>query len=311
MINLKNLTQLERFMRLCAGRVGQILNLVSLSNDVGVSSNTIKHWISILEASFVLIRLEPYFENFGKRMIKSPKLYFTDVGLATFLLGIENTSQLERDPLRGNLVENLALLELMKARLNQGLDPKLYYFRDTHQNEIDIIYQSGRDLIPIEIKASQTYHSTYLKNLHFFKNLTTNRCPTGYIIYSGSEEQQIHQFQLINITNTYSIILSEQKNQRNTPIPKRSLQLHLHENGAPYDKTPKNCLVDSSYLQHPCVSHFSLSTHSNTLHLTTPFATSTSRHDLFRLSCLPQTKPSHLLHFDCIVIIQLQFLTIS
>lgn len=198
LVHVKNLSQFQRFVRLCAGRIGQILNHTSLANDVGISSHTIKEWISILEASFILIRLQPYFENFGKRMIKSPKLYFTDVGLATYLLGIETTAQLSRDPLRGNLVENLVVLELFKARLNRGLDPQLYYFRDVHGHEVDLIFQAGNQLIPIEVKASQTFHKEFLKNLDYFQELAGDRCKKGYLIYAGSHEQQVGNFQVLN-----------------------------------------------------------------------------------------------------------------
>lgn len=198
LVHIKDLTQFQRFVRICAGRIGQLLNLEGLGNDVGVSSPTIREWISILEASFILIRLQPLHENFGKRIIKSPKLYFTDVGLATYLLGIENTSQLARDPLRGNLVENLVVLELIKSRLNRGLDPQLYFFRDAHGHEVDLIYQAGNELVPIEVKASQTFNTDILKNLHFFQKLAENRCKRGYLIYAGTQEQKIETFQLLH-----------------------------------------------------------------------------------------------------------------
>ncbi|MBI3211101.1 MAG: ATP-binding protein [Simkania negevensis] len=162
LINIKDLMQFQKFVRLCAGRIGQILNLESLGNETGISSHTAKYWISMLEASFVIIRLQPYHENFGKRLLKSPKLYFTDVGLASYLLGIENLTQMTRDPLRGNLVENLVLLELIKYRFNQGLDPNLYYFRDHHGHEVDFIFQSASQLIPIEVKAANTFISSSL-----------------------------------------------------------------------------------------------------------------------------------------------------
>lgn len=198
LINLKDLLQFQRFIKLCAGRIGQILNLEGLGNDVGISSNTVKQWISILEASFILMRLQPYYENFGKRIIKSPKLYFTDVGLASYLLGIENTSQLTRDPLRGHLVENLVILELIKARLNQGLDPQLYYFRDVQGHEVDVIFQSGNSLVPIEIKASKTFNTEFLKNLNFFKTLAGDKCARGFVIYAGDLEQKLGSFALLN-----------------------------------------------------------------------------------------------------------------
>jgi predicted AAA+ superfamily ATPase len=201
LVHVKDLIQFQRFVRLCAGRIGQLLNLEGLGNDVGASSHTVKEWISILEASFILFRLQPYYENFGKRIIKSPKLYFTDVGLASYLLGIENNTQMARDPLRGNLVENLVVLELLKTRLNQGLDPHLYYFRDAHGHEVDLIFQSGNQLVPIEIKASQTFHDDFLNNLRFFQKLTKERCQRGFLIYSGTQEQSIGPFQLLHYSH--------------------------------------------------------------------------------------------------------------
>jgi predicted AAA+ superfamily ATPase len=135
-------------------------------------------------------------------MIKSPKLYFTDVGLASYLLGIETTDQISRDPLRGNLVENLVILELMKSRLNKGLDPQLYYFRDTHGHEVDCIFQSGHQLVPIEIKAGKTFSKDFLKNLYFFKTLVDKRCEKGFVIYAGSQEASIEEFKIINYQNS-------------------------------------------------------------------------------------------------------------
>ena len=197
-VYVKDLAQFQKFIRLCAGRIGQLINLSSLSSDTGVSVPTIKEWLSILEASFIIFRLQPYFKNFGKRLIKSPKLYFTDVGLASYLLGIENITQIARDPLRGNLVENFVILELMKARINKGLDPQLYFFRDTHDHEVDLIFQSGSSLIPIEIKSSETFNSDFLKNLHFFKDLTKSHCTNGFVIYAGQQESIIDQWSILN-----------------------------------------------------------------------------------------------------------------
>lgn len=198
LINVKDLVQFQRFIRLCAGRIGQLLNAESLANDVGISSHTVKHWISILEASFILFRLYPYFENFGKRIIKSPKLYFTDVGLASYLLEITNESQINRDPLRGNLFENLVLLELMKARLNSGLDPQLYFYRDTQGHEIDIIFKTGNELVPIEVKSSKTFSKDFLKNLKFFQKITEKRALKGFLIYSGEQESIVNDIHLLN-----------------------------------------------------------------------------------------------------------------
>jgi predicted AAA+ superfamily ATPase len=207
LIQIKDLSTFQRFMKLCAGRVGQILNAHSLSGDVGVSSHTISEWLSLLEASFIIIRLQPYFENFGKRIIKSPKLYFTDVGLATYLLDIETTQQINRDPLRGALVENLVILELYKARLNQGLDPQLYYFRDNHQHEIDVIFKKSQQLIPIEIKASKTIANDFFKGLDYFSELVGTRCHEGFLVYGGEQQQRIEKFKVINYKESYKIVL--------------------------------------------------------------------------------------------------------
>lgn len=207
LVNIKDLSLFQKFVRICAGRIGQILNFDSIANDVGVSLNTIKAWISILEASFIIIKLQPYFENFGKRMIKSSKIYFIDVGLATYLLGIETVDQLERDPLRGGLIENLIVLELIKFRLNKGLDPNLYYFRDTHGHEIDIIFQKAGKLIPIEIKAAQTFNKEFLKNLYFFKDIAKNRYEKGFLIYTGKEQQRMDSFKVVNYTNAVNALI--------------------------------------------------------------------------------------------------------
>lgn len=206
LINIKNISQFQRFVHICAGRIGQILNLEGIGGDVGVSSHTIKEWMSILESSFIIFRLLPYYENFGKRLIKSPKLYFTDVGLASYLLGIENTTQMARDPLRGSLVENLVILELIKYRLNQGKDSQLYYFRDAHGHEIDVIFQTGSKLIPIEIKAAATFNKSFLKNLNFFEKLVGERCTYSALIYAGEQQQLIGKCKLLPYTHATKIL---------------------------------------------------------------------------------------------------------
>src|SRR5690606_2913847 len=139
-----------------AGRVGQIINYQSLSNDVGVSANTIKEWLSILESSFVVFKLPPYFKNFGKRVIKSPKYYFTDVGLLCFLLGLENKKQVSRDPLVGSIFENLVVMEFFKSKYNRGKLADLYFYRDSNGNEVDLLFQSSGLLAAVEIKSTST-----------------------------------------------------------------------------------------------------------------------------------------------------------
>ncbi len=206
MINIKDLNSFQRFVKLCAGRIGQVLNFSNLANEVGVSHHTIKSWLSILQASFLIILLPPYFENFGKRNIKSPKLYFTDVGLAAYLLEIETIGQIDRDPLRGQLFENMVVIELYKTRLNQGREPHLYFYRDSQGHEVDVIYKQGATLMPIEIKSSQTFTTSFNKNLKYFSNLVGDRCQPGYIIYAGSDEMKSQNFSLITYTNSARII---------------------------------------------------------------------------------------------------------
>jgi len=184
LINLKDLSQFEKFIKLLAGRVGQLMDYASLAGDVGVSSNTIKHWLSILEASFIVYKLSPYFENFGKRVIKAPKYYFTDTGLLCFLLGIENSQQVSRDPLVGQLFENLVVMDLVKNLYNQGKSASIYFYRDSNGMEVDIVFQRGRNLIPIEVKSSSTYKPELLKSLKRFIEIS-NATESGFLVYAG------------------------------------------------------------------------------------------------------------------------------
>jgi len=170
MIQLKDLTQFDRFLRLLAGRVGQLVNYSALANDVGVSSTTIKNWISILKASYILFELPPWFVNIRKRLTKSSKLYFIDVGLAAWLLGLETPAQVQRDPLRGSLYENLLIIETAKIIRNRGAQPQLYFYRDNKGNEVDLLISSAdRMLTAIEIKSAATFHPEFLNGLHAFR----------------------------------------------------------------------------------------------------------------------------------------------
>lgn len=168
LINLKDASLFDKCIRLVAGRVGQVIDYSSLAGDVGVDARTIRSWLGILEASFVVMKLPPYFENFGKRLIKSPKYYFTDVGLLAWLLGIEKPSQIPRDPLVGGMFENLIVLEAWKARLNQGQQPNCYFFRDSNGTEIDLLHASGRRLTAVEIKSAATFHPRFAATLQRF-----------------------------------------------------------------------------------------------------------------------------------------------
>lgn len=197
LINLKDFSKFERFIQICAGRIGQLLNQSSLANDVGVSVTTIGDWLSILEASYIIFRLQPFHENFGKRLIKSGKLYFLDVGLATWLLGIESENQLRRDPLRGNLVENMVVVETLKNLFNRGKDPRLYFFRDSRGNEIDLLIQKGRELETIEIKAAQTWHNDFLKGINYFNGVVKGYHTSSTVVYGGAEERNASNYRLL------------------------------------------------------------------------------------------------------------------
>jgi predicted AAA+ superfamily ATPase len=184
LIQLKDLSLFEKTLKLLAGRVGQLIDYSSLANDAGVDAKTIRNWLSILEASFLIFKLPPYFENFGKRVIKAPKYYFTDTGLLCFLLGIRSADQVSRDPLVGSIFENLVVIEALKTRYNAGSLPDLYFFRDSKGNEVDLLAQSGRSLTALEIKSASTFSIKMLKGIERFKNLATTPLQTG-LVYNG------------------------------------------------------------------------------------------------------------------------------
>lgn len=207
LINIKHLSDFQRFLKLVAGRIGQVLNMQSLSNDVGVSANTIKEWLSILQSSYIIKILPPYYENLGKRVTKSPKLYFTDVGLACYLLGDYEVSHISRDPLRGALFENLVVMELYKEILNKNLKIDLYYFRDNNKNEVDIVFKKDGKFVPIEIKSSKTFNKDFLKGVNYFKSLVHDNIGQSYIIYSGdSVEHTIQGANLINYKDSKRVL---------------------------------------------------------------------------------------------------------
>lgn len=200
LINLKDLSIFEKFFKLLAGRVGQLIDYSSLANDVGVDAKTIKNWLSILEASFIVYKLNPYFENFGKRVIKSPKYYFTDVGLLCFILGITNQDQITRDPLVGNIFENLIVMECLKNRYNKGLVANMYFYRDSNKNEVDLIIQDGRNLIALEIKSTSTFSSNLLKELENFKTVS-KQVKKSFLVYAGETKKLSNNTEVINFND--------------------------------------------------------------------------------------------------------------
>lgn len=186
---IRDLSVFSRFLRLCAGRTGQILNVSSLASDAGINHNTARSWLSLLEAGFIITLLQPHHENFNKRLIKSPKLYFWDVGLACYLLGIEHPQQVTYHPLVGALFETWVVTELMKQRLNRVREPRLYYWRDNAGHEVDLLFDKPDGIVPIEIKLGATIQQGALKGLDYYRAINNKAC-SGIIINGGTELQQ-------------------------------------------------------------------------------------------------------------------------
>lgn len=198
LIQLRDLSAFQKFLVLLAGRVGQVVNLASLANDVGVSAPALRQWLSVLKASYLVFELPPWFENIGKRLIKSPKLYFADTGLAAFLLGIHTAEQASRDPLRGNLYENLIVADVQKQLCNAGTRPELYFYRDTHGNEVDLLVRHGRALLPVEIKSSRTFSLDFLKGISRFKAAAGHGVADGLVLFNGENAHAVHGVQVVN-----------------------------------------------------------------------------------------------------------------
>ena len=182
--NIKNASAFNRFLTLLAGRVGQLVNLNTLSGEVGVSHTTLSEWLDVLEASFIVFRLQPYYTNIGKRLTKTPKLYFSETGLAACLLGLKTEDQVARDPLRGNLFENLIVSDILKKKLNRDAEGEIFFFRTNDGAEVDLLRQTSDGLQPIEIKSSTTWSSSLSSGLRKFLTLMPNTVrPT--VIYGG------------------------------------------------------------------------------------------------------------------------------
>lgn len=189
LIQIKDLHLFQKFVRLTAGRTGQVLNVQNLAADTGVSGHTAKAWLSILEASFIVFLLPPWFANIGKRLVKSPKLYFCDTGLASYLIGIRAAEQLASHPLRGALFETLVVIEALKQRLHHGLPPDLYYYRDSGGMEVDVLLDRGDRLDALEIKAGETVAGDFFKPLGKLANLLEERMGRRALVYGGQTGQ--------------------------------------------------------------------------------------------------------------------------
>ena len=190
LIQVRNLSLFQLFLRMCAARTGQLLNLSSVANDCGITHNTAKAWISVLEASYILFLLQPHHKNFNKRLIKSPKLYFYDTGLAAWLLGIQSQDQIMTHSLRGALFETWVVSELVKGRFNRGLHSNLYFWRDSAGNEVDVLVEHGGHLLPVEIKSGRTITADYFSGLNKWLALAGNSSGRARLVYAGDDEQQ-------------------------------------------------------------------------------------------------------------------------
>ncbi len=207
LLQVKDLSKFRLFVELCAGRIGQLLNKNSLASDVGVAASTIEHWFSILEATFICFRLQPWHHNTTKRLVKSPKLYFYDVGLASYLIGIDEVSQIRTHPLRGALFENLQVVELQKHLYNLNRHNRFYFYRDSQGNEVDLVIQKANTLLPIEIKSSQTFHNSFLKGINHLKKLKLELLKPA-VVMGGTSSEHRSDFTIVPWTGLYNFLTS-------------------------------------------------------------------------------------------------------
>lgn len=197
MINVRDLSVFQRFLRMCAGRCGQLLNLSSLGNDCGVTHATAKAWLSVLEASYIVYLLRPHYRSFDKRLVKSPKLYFYDPGLAAWLLGVQSPEQLGTHPLRGGLFESWVVAELLKVRFNRALEDNLYFWRDHAGLEVDVVVDRGIDLAPVEAKSGQTVNRDFFTALTKWRRIAGEPAGRGWVVYGGDRDESRQEVEVV------------------------------------------------------------------------------------------------------------------
>lgn len=202
--SIDNLISFSMFLKLCAGRIGQVLNIQSLASDAGISPNTAKSWLSLLETSYILHFLQPHHQNFNKRLTKSPKLYFYDTGVACSLLGVENADQLTSHYLKGGLFENMIINEFLKMRLNIGRNPNGFFWQSKDRKEIDLLLERDK-LLPIEIKSGKTRNSNFFDNLRYWQKLSAGSESEGIVIYGGEENMKTSDGAYIGWRNIYDL----------------------------------------------------------------------------------------------------------
>ncbi len=204
-INIKNLSEFRKFVVLCAARVGTEMNASNLSNEIGVSVPTITEWFNVLEASYIMFKLQPFYKNINKRLVKTPKIYFYDVGLVCYLLGINTAHQIETHPLRGSIFENLVVCEFLKKQYNRGLDNNLFFFKDKSQKEVYLVQEIGTEYHAYEIKIAPSINSDFYKNLKYFRGLFPTENTRSTVIYTGNSESQSPENGYINYLNINSL----------------------------------------------------------------------------------------------------------
>jgi predicted AAA+ superfamily ATPase len=197
-LRIQDLGSFQRFLKLCAGRSGQLLNLTSLGNDCGISHSTAGEWINILEATYLVFRLQPYYKNFSKRLVKSPKLYFYDTGLLCTLLGIQSSDQLLSHSMRGAIFEGWVISETLKRRLNQHKPSNIYFWRDHKGLEVDLLIEQGETILPIEIKSGATIANDWFTSLGSWQSLAKEEAEKPWLIYGGNERQPRTQAEVLN-----------------------------------------------------------------------------------------------------------------
>jgi uncharacterized protein len=203
LINIQNMTAFQRFIRLCAGYTGQLVNLSSMANDCGITHTTARSWLSVLQASYLIHLLQPHYRNFNKRLVKAPKLYFYDTGLACRLMGLQNAEQIKTHPQRGALFETFVVNELLKARLHQALPDNLFFWRDQSGTEVDVLIDQGNRLDPVEIKSGQTITPDFFKGLNRWKDLAQDETGPAWLVYGGDvsqERQGVHVLSWWNLS---------------------------------------------------------------------------------------------------------------
>ncbi|KKQ12017.1 MAG: hypothetical protein US22_C0005G0006 [candidate division TM6 bacterium GW2011_GWF2_36_6] len=205
--NVVSLSDFQKFMRLCAGRIGQILNVSSLADDCNISVPTVNAWLSILQASYIIYLLQPHSKNFSKRLIKSPKLYFYDTGLACWLLKIESIEQLSEHYLRGGLFESLIISEFYKGFYNNAKEPSIYFWRDSHGSEVDCLLDYGTRLVPIEIKSGRTINQSFFDGIGYWCDIAQVNPEKAYVVYGGTQEQSRASGNIVSWQNAVDIVI--------------------------------------------------------------------------------------------------------